>query len=383
MKQLHCPPLSLYLHIPWCVRKCPYCDFNSHAAPDKLPVTEYIDALIRDLLFVAASVNGRTVKTIFIGGGTPSLLPEAELARLLEHVGKHLQLDSNCEITLEANPGTLESGRFAGFHAAGVNRLSIGVQSFNDRHLQVLGRIHSARAAHAAWESAVQAGFRRINLDLMFGLPEQTFAEAMQDLQTAIDLQPAHISWYQLTIEPNTVFYSKPPVLPPDDELWDMQQQGRALMRRNGYRQYEVSAYARAGERCRHNLNYWRFGDYLGLGAGAHGKLTDIEDGRITRTARHRLPDAYIQHAGTSKAVVVQRVLADTDRSFEFMLNALRLNDGATLKQFEQRTGLSAEVIQSTCSTLQAKGLLKKQTRRLCTTATGARFLNDVVSAFL
>ncbi|MEX0951816.1 MAG: radical SAM family heme chaperone HemW [Gammaproteobacteria bacterium] len=383
MKHLLCPPLSLYLHIPWCVRKCPYCDFNSHTAPDNLPVTEYVDALIRDLKFVAATVTGRTVKTIFIGGGTPSLLPEAELARLLEHVGKHLQLDTNCEITLEANPGTLEAGRFAGFRAAGVNRLSIGVQSFNDRHLKVLGRIHDANAAYAAYASAVQAGLRRINLDLMFGLPEQTSAEALQDLRTAIDLQPAHISWYQLTIEPNTVFYSKPPVLPPDDDLWDMQQQGRALMRRHGYRQYEVSAYARAGERCRHNLNYWRFGDYLGLGAGAHGKLTDIEHGRITRTARHRLPAAYMQHAGTSKAVVVQRVLADTDRSFEFMLNALRLNDGATLKQFEQRTGLSAQTIQTTCASLQAKGLLKQQTQRLCTTATGARFLNDVVSAFL
>lgn len=365
------------------MRKCPYCDFNSHTAPDNLPVAEYVDALIRDLKFVSATVTGRRVKTIFIGGGTPSLLPEAELARLLEHVSKHLQLDANCEITLEANPGTLEAGRFAGFRAAGVNRLSIGVQSFNDRHLKVLGRIHAADAAYAAYESAVQAGFRRINLDLMFGLPEQTAVEAMQDLQTAIDLKPAHISWYQLTIEPNTVFYSKPPVLPPEDALWDMQQHGRALMRRNGYRQYEVSAYARAGERCRHNLNYWRFGDYLGLGAGAHGKLTDIEHGRITRTARHRLPAAYMEHAGSTRAVVVQRVLADTDRSFEFMLNALRLNDGATLKQFEQRTGLSAQTIQTTCATLQAKGLLTNQTHRLCTTAAGARFLNDVVSAFL
>jgi putative oxygen-independent coproporphyrinogen III oxidase len=379
------PPLSLYVHIPWCVRKCPYCDFNSHELRQELPARDYIDALLRDLDFTIneSDVGGRAIQTIFIGGGTPSLLPDVELERLLEQIADRFELERGCEITLEANPGTIEADRFAGFRRAGVNRLSIGVQSFDDQHLRALGRIHDGASARRAIEQAQAAGFDAVNLDLMFGLPDQTHDQALDDLRQAINFAPAHISWYQLTIEPNTVFYSRPPSLPDDERIWAMQQQGRALLHQCGYRQYEVSAYARPGQRCRHNLNYWRFGDYLGIGAGAHSKITDAENGVIRREARHRLPAAYLQHAGTGAAVVDQRLLTPDDIRLEFMLNALRLRDGVPMTLFNRHTGLAPEMLEPMLQCARERGLLRANPDRLCATAHGARYLNDVVAMFL
>lgn len=379
------PPLSLYVHIPWCVRKCPYCDFNSHELRQDLPAHEYVDALVRDLDFAINEfdIGDRIIRTIFIGGGTPSLLPPAELARLLEHVANRIELAHDCEVTLEANPGSVEAGRFSGFQRAGVNRLSMGIQSFNDQHLQVLGRIHDSTQARHAIAEAMRADFAAVNLDLMFGLPDQTLEQAMADLGTAIEFGPTHVSWYQLTIEPNTVFYSRPPTLPDEDWIWDMQQQGRARLQQSGYRQYEVSAYARTGQHCRHNLNYWRFGDYIGIGAGAHGKISDPRNGMIVRQSRHRIPKSYMQHAGTAAAVAEQRTLSPDDIRFEFMLNALRLCDGVPLTLFQAHTGLMPSELEPILQQARERGWLQADPSRLCTTPLGARYLNDVIGLFL
>lgn len=378
----HPLPLSLYVHIPWCVRKCPYCDFNSHELHGELPAAAYVQALLRDL---DASVEARLppLQSVFIGGGTPSLLPGEDMARLLDGIRDRLALVADAEITLEANPGTVEAGRFHDYYSAGINRLSLGVQSFDNAQLARLGRIHDAAEAARAIAIAVQSGFDNFNIDLMFGLPQQSIDAALADLERAIAFEPTHISWYQLTIEPNTVFYKRPPLLPDDDRLWDMQQAGRALLKGAGYVQYEVSAYARADRQCRHNLNYWRFGDYLGIGAGAHGKLTDVEAGTIRRQARHRLPQAYLHKAGSNAVIADQRLLSEDDAVFEFMLNALRLTAGVPLSLFERHTGLAAGILQPALTAAQESRLLRRSVNRLQPSAHGRRFLNDLIAQFL
>lgn len=376
-------PLSLYVHVPWCVRKCPYCDFNSHERQGELPVDDYIQALLQDLDQTLTAVDRRPLQSIFIGGGTPSLMPAAGYSELLDGIEQRLPFIDDIEITLEANSGTVEADRFRGYRAAGINRLSLGIQSFSNTQLQQLGRIHDSDQAERAIEIAAASGFNSLNLDLMFGLPQQNQDEALVDLEKAMAFQPAHISWYQLTIEPNTVFYKRPPVLPEDDVIWAMQKAGLELLLTHGYEQYEVSAYAQPGRRCRHNLNYWRFGDYLGIGAGAHGKITDPQTGRIKRQAKHRIPAAYMQYAGTDAAIVDERVLDDSDAIFEFMLNALRLNHGVPLALLQQHAGISPRRIHESLRQAQQRKLLRNSERRLQTTVRGRRFLNDLIGLFL
>ena len=378
------PPLSLYVHTPWCVHKCPYCDFNSHELRGELDSQAYIDALLRDLDYaVDSNVGQRPLQSIFIGGGTPSLLPAACYAELLDGIARRLPLADDIEITLEANPGSVEATRFRGYREAGINRLSLGIQSFNDDKLRQLGRIHDSDQARHAIEIARAAGFENVNLDLMFGLPEQTPAQALADLQTAIEQHPVHVSWYQLTLEPNTIFYKQPPVLPDDDAVAAMQEAGQALLVRHGYEQYEISAYAQSGRRCRHNMNYWQFGDYLGIGAGAHAKMTDPVSGTIRRQARHRVPAAYMQHAGSRAAVSEDRVLDVADTVFEFMLNALRLNDGIPVALFQQRTGLAPTMIRDQLQEAHQRQLLEDDDTYLRPTAQGRLFLNDLIGLFL
>lgn len=377
---LQLPPLSLYVHIPWCVRKCPYCDFNSHAVKDELPQQRYIDALLRDMEQELVAVQGRTIESIFIGGGTPSLFDADGIDQILKGVAALTPLAADAEITMEANPGTFEQDRFAGFMAAGVNRLSIGIQSFHDQHLQALGRIHSRDNAIHAVEKAREIGFQRINLDLMHGLPDQAPAQALADLQQAIDLQPRHISWYQLTIEPNTEFYSRPPQLPEDESLWAIQEQGQALLASAGFNQYEISAYSQPGEQARHNLNYWQFGDYIGIGAGAHGKLTYPQQGDILRRWKQRQPKAYMD---ALKPVSGEQVIEVPERPFEFMMNALRLLDGVPAALYAERTGLPLEPIQARLDALRSKGLLLPDNRRLAPSPQGHLFLNDLLEQFL
>lgn len=373
------PPLSLYLHIPWCVRKCPYCDFNSHAQPAELPEAEYLAAIWRDLAEDLPQIAGREITTIFIGGGTPSLFSAASIGALLEGLAQRLAFAADIEITLEANPGTVDNARFRGFRAAGVNRLSLGVQSFDEQALQALGRIHDRAAVFAAVDAARAAGFENFNLDLMFGLPQQTPAAALDDLQQAMDLAPPHLSWYQLTLEPNTPFYQQPPpALPDDDALWEIQQAGQALLAERGWQQYEISAYAQPGRRCRHNLNYWQFGDYLALGAGAHGKLSTPQG--VIRHSKQRHPKAYLEARGAS-FVQSERVLDAADLSFEFMLNALRLVDGVEEDLFAQRTGLELALIAPALAQARAQGWLHPQ--RLQATAQGLQFLNELLELFL
>jgi oxygen-independent coproporphyrinogen-3 oxidase len=392
------PPLSLYVHLPWCVRKCPYCDFNSHALRDALPERAYVAALLRDLEYDLPRVYGRTARTIFIGGGTPSLFSPDAISELLSGIRARIGVAPDAEITLEANPGTVDSSRFEGFRQAGVNRLSIGMQSFDDAKLAALGRIHGGRQARAAAHAARSAGFENFNLDLMFGLPGQSCDEALTDVRSAIELNPTHLSMYQLTIEPNTRFHTDPPPLPDDETLWDMQERIQAELARSGYAQYEVSAYARAGFACRHNLNYWQFGDYLGIGAGAHAKITAAESdaqGRasaagggtpgaaITRLWKVRHPDDYLTHAGTARALGGETRVADRDVPFEFMLNALRLTDGFEAQLFSERTGLALAAIEPQLADAARRGLLQHSTARVCATPLGRRFLNDLVAAFL
>jgi oxygen-independent coproporphyrinogen-3 oxidase len=380
MADFSLPPLSLYIHIPWCVRKCPYCDFNSHSANGELPESEYVAALLADLDLDLPAVNGRELQSIFFGGGTPSLLSPHAIGAILDGVNARIDFASDIEITLEANPGTTEQGRFHGFRSAGVNRLSLGVQSLNPLHLHALGRIHSSEQAINAVNEARRAGFDNINLDLMHGLPQQSIADACADLQQAFALVPEHLSWYQLTIEPNTEFFKRPPTLPHDDALAAIQDAGFELLEKFGYRQYEVSAFAQPDRRARHNLNYWEFGDYLGIGAGAHGKLT-TPDGAIVRTQKTRLPKDYLNSCGRCDRNTTA-IEAD-ELPFEFAMNALRLNDGFAKELYGARTGQPWATIAPTVERLIGRGLLMDRDGRIAATALGRRFLNDVLKEFL
>jgi len=377
------PPLSLYIHLPWCVRKCPYCDFNSHAVKDGVPEADYVDALLRDLEQDLPRIWGRRVVSVFIGGGTPSLFSPEALDRLLSGLRARLSLQADAEITLEANPGTAEQERFREYRALGINRLSIGVQSFHDDALQVLGRIHGRSEAIRAAEMAHAAGFDNFNLDLMFALPNQAPAQAAEDVATAIDLEPAHISYYQLTLEPNTLFHARPPVLPDNDLAWQMQQAGQQRLAEAGYAQYEVSAYAKTRRRCAHNLNYWQFGDYLGLGAGAHGKITDAAQQSITRLAKQRQPQAYMDSAGTAQGIQSERVLTRKDVGLEFMMNALRLNDGFDTALFTAHTGQQLALIASPLRAAEQAGLLERTLKHIRPTDKGRRFLDDLLTLFV
>ena len=383
------PPLSLYVHLPWCVRKCPYCDFNSHefrgeGGRGALPVDAYVDALIADLDFDLPLAWGRTIQTVFFGGGTPSLFPPEAIDRFLQLASARLRFAPNAEITLETNPGTVEHGPFAGYRAAGVNRLSFGVQSFDDGCLQRLGRIHSSGDAERAIKAAQDAGIDNLNIDLMYALPEQSLAMALADVERALALQPAHMSHYQLTLEPNTVFAARPPAgIPDEDGAWDMQDDCQALLATAGFAQYEVSAYAREGRQCAHNLNYWRFGDYLGIGAGAHGKLTLGAEQSILRRWKQRHPAAWMAAAGSAAAIGGDDRIDPQRRPFEFMLNALRLHEGFALADFEARTGLSRDALAPALARAREREWLSVTDTRVVPTALGRRFANDVIELFL
>ena len=378
------PPLSLYVHLPWCVRKCPYCDFNSHEGRGLLPFAAYVDALVADLDHDLPLAWGRTVHSVFFGGGTPSLFPPEAIDAFLQQASSRLRFAPEAEITLETNPGTAEHGRFEGYRAAGVNRLSFGIQSFDDGCLQRLGRIHDSREAVAAVELARAAGFDNFNLDLMYALPGQTLAMAQDDIARAIALEPTHVSHYQLTLEPNTVFAARPPRgIPDHDAAWDMQEACQAMLADAGYAQYETSAYARPGRQCAHNLNYWRFGDYLGIGAGAHGKLTLGAEQAILRRWKLKHPTAYLAHAGSDAAIGGDERIGPERRPFDFMLNALRLNEGFALSLFEARTGLPRSAIAARLDAAIDRGWLESDGERVVPTEFGRRFANDVIELFL
>ena len=374
------PPLSLYIHIPWCVRKCPYCDFNSHEARGIIPEKEYVAALIRDLELALPLIWGRKVYTVFFGGGTPSLLSGESVAEILRNVRMLVPLDLGTEITLEANPGTVEAGRFAAYREAGVNRLSMGIQSFNDTHLQALGRIHSADEARRAIEIA-QQHFDNLNLDLMYALPNQTLNEALQDVQTALAFAPQHLSCYHLTLEPNTLFYRNPPPLPDDDASSDMQQRIEEMLAAAGYQHYETSAFAQPKRRARHNLNYWKFGDYLGIGAGAHSKLSFPD--KIIRQARYKQPQAYMQQVAKDAPIQTENEVSRDELGFEFMMNALRLNEGFDSVLFQERTSLPLLSVQRELDVAVRRGLLFRDYQRIAPTKLGQRFLNDLLEIFL
>jgi oxygen-independent coproporphyrinogen-3 oxidase len=377
---LEMPPLAAYIHIPWCVRKCPYCDFNSHAAGASLPEDAYVDALLTDLDADLEQIQSRRLTSIFFGGGTPSLFSASALARILDGMRQRVGFADDIEITLEANPGTFEQAKFRDYRSLGINRLSIGVQSFQPAKLKALGRIHDGDEAIRAADMARAAGFDNINLDLMHGLPEQSLEDALSDLRIAIAQQPTHVSWYQLTVEPNTEFWNKPPRLPEDETLWDIQEAGQALLAEHGYRQYETSAYAQPGRQARHNLNYWTFGDFLGLGAGAHGKWT-AADGEIYRHWKTRLPKDYLDPDKRFRADHKQ--LAQDELPFEFLMNVLRLTDGMPSLMFTQRTGLSLDRLAAGRRDAEARGLLEPDPQRLVATAKGQLFLNDLLQLFL
>ena len=379
-------PLTLYVHMPWCVRKCPYCDFNSHQLKSAAPSRDYIDALIRDFEAELPDLDGRPIEAIFFGGGTPSLFAPDEFARLLRALASRCRVAVDAEVTLEANPGTIERGRFAGYRDAGINRVSLGAQTFAPQALERLGRIHSPEDTYRAVDELRAAGLHNFNLDLMYALPEQTLAEALEDVRRACALEPLHISHYQLTLEPGTVFHSRPPSLPDEDVAFLMQYECQALLAQGGFEQYEVSAYARDGARCRHNLNYWSFGDYVGIGAGAHGKITAGLPHGVQRTEKARQPRSYLEqlaaapgtgHVGERKAVAV------ADLPFEFVLNALRLNEGFALADFASRTGLDASAVEPRLRAAQARGLIEFAAPRWRASALGRRFLNDLQAGFL
>ena len=373
------PPLGLYIHLPWCERKCPYCDFNSHEATD-VPEDHYIRTLLQDLREDSPMIQGRAVETLFIGGGTPSLFSAEAIQKLMRGIAQLIPLAPTLEATMEANPGSADADKFYAFKDAGINRLSLGIQSFDNAQLQTLGRIHTSDQAYAAIDFARQAGFDSFNLDLMHGLPAQTLLSAKTDLLAAIACKPSHLSWYQLTIEPNTVFHKRPPQLPVEDELADIQQCGEQLLADNGYAQYEVSAYSQEGFNCRHNSNYWSFGDYLGIGAGAHGKIS-FPDGRIKRYNKRRQPQEYM--SVTSQAFVAStRTLHRDEIAGEFMMNALRLNDGFTLPQFASRTGLSYAQLEPQLELLCQRELLVRDRNAVRATDTGRRFLDSVIAEF-
>lgn len=373
-------PLALYVHFPWCERKCPYCDFNSHEQFKPAEQFDYIDALLNDLKQQLRAVDPRPVHSIFLGGGTPSLFSGPSIGRLLSAIDHCWGIGQGVEVTMEANPGSAEADRFRSYRSAGVNRLSLGIQSFADRHLEALGRVHDRDQAVAAIEAA-RLNFERINLDIMHGLSGQTTAEALEDLAMAVDRAEGHISWYQLTIEPNTAFWSKPPNLPGDDNLADIQDAGEAYLRESGFDQYEVSAWARPGQQSSHNLNYWTFGDYLGIGAGAHGKITR-PGGEVIRKQRSRLPRDYMAAIANNKPPL-QQVIPGDQLPVEFMLNALRLHAGVNEQLYRERTGLDATGISRIRSELIAEGLLSDEPDRLTATPLGFRFLNDVVARFM
>ena len=374
------PPLSLYIHIPWCVRKCPYCDFNSHEGRDDMPEQAYVNALLRDLESALPLVWGRKVYSIFIGGGTPSLLSGAALTRLLTEVRMRLPLAHEAEVTLEANPGTVEADKFAAFRDAGVNRLSLGIQSFNDTHLQALGRIHTADEAKRAIAIA-QQHFDNINLDLMYALPQQTREQAFQDVQTALQFKPQHLSCYHLTLEPNTLFAHQPPEIPDDDVSSEMQQGIETLLAEHGYVHYETSAFAQPNRQSRHNLNYWQFGDYLGIGAGAHSKLSFHD--QVIRQARHKQPQAYMEGVAQGAQIQTEVALGKDDLAFEFMMNALRLNDGFAEALFQERTSLPLLLIRRELDQAEQRGLLLREAGCIAPTLQGRRFLNDLLEIFL
>jgi len=388
---LSLPPLALYIHIPWCIRKCPYCDFNSHAFEDTLPEEEYVAALRADLQQDLPLVQGRKLTSIFFGGGTPSVFSASAIEKILQDAEQLIGFENDIEITLEANPGTFEQERFSGFRAAGVNRLSIGVQSFNDVQLKLLGRVHGRDEALRAIDVARKAGFDNINLDLMHGLPQQSVEDAMADLTQAIALGPEHLSWYQLTIEQNTHFYSAPPVLPHEEILADIQDEGLQQLAAAGYEQYEVSAYARDKKYARHNINYWEFGDYLGIGAGAHGKITQPEKNQIMRLWKTRLPKHYLEGQGRIASHIGGHLnnfcgggekLEAASLPLEFLLNALRLNKGVSAEIFTQRTGLPLSALEPQWTALTQKGLIEANTETLTTTPLGRRFLNNVLEVY-
>lgn len=399
------PPLGVYLHLPWCVQKCPYCDFNSHAPPrtprsgeavlqdrpagttdpsGTLPWQQYTEAVLSDLAASAPALRSRRVATVFIGGGTPSLFPPEAIERLLQALDREIGLLDDAEITLEANPGTVEQARFHGYRAAGVNRLSIGVQSFDSNALRRLGRIHGPDEARQAVQAARRAGFERVNLDLMYALPDQTTAQALADVEAALALEPEHLSHYQLTLEPGTPFHTRPPAgLPDESRLLALEGACRDRLAAAGFHRYEVSAWARPGEACRHNLNYWRFGDYLGLGAGAHGKISNPVAGDIQREARVRMPGAYMAGAGTDAAIAETRTLQNPDIVLEFMMNALRLADGFTRTEWHRHTGRPAALWQATVAEAVADGLLADDGERVRPTARGWQLLDALLQRFL
>jgi putative oxygen-independent coproporphyrinogen III oxidase len=380
------PPLSLYVHFPWCVRKCPYCDFNSHTLHGELPQDQYVEALLRDLMLQAQLVQGRVLQSIFLGGGTPSLFSPMALSRLLQGVRAQCTLAADIEVTLEANPGTIERGRFGDYRAAGITRVSLGAQSFSDVQLQRLGRIHSSDETHRAVDELHSAGLTNFNLDLMYGLPQQGLSEALADLDAGISLQPSHLSHYQLTLEPGTVFAGCPPAgLPDNDAAADLQLACQERLAGAGFMQYEVSAYARDDRRCRHNLNYWEFGDYLGIGAGAHGKCSFVESAvlRVKRTTRTREPRRYLAELAADARPVECRAVPAADLPFEFLLNALRLNQGFAPDAFEARTGVPFKSVAAPFAMATTKGLLRSDGGRWSATAKGFNFLNDLQALFL
>jgi oxygen-independent coproporphyrinogen-3 oxidase len=376
------PPLSLYVHLPWCVRKCPYCDFNSYEAKGPLADAAYVDALLRDLDTETRLAGSRRLQSIFIGGGTPSLFSGVEIRRLLEGVGARVPIESAAEITLEANPGAVEAERFAAYRNAGVNRLSVGVQSFRPAKLKALGRVHNEREAVRAIGIAREAGFENINVDLMYGLPGDDEKGAIGDLERAIEQGPSHLSWYQLTLEPNTAFHRDPPALPDEDCIEAIEATGRSFLERHGYGRYEVSAYARPGFRCVHNLNYWQFGDYIGIGAGAHGKVSDAADNVIERRSKQRNPRTYMAHAGTPAAVTVERIEAGDQLVLEFMMNALRLPEGTSVASFEERTGQPRATIDGPLREAASRGWLRVEADRLKPTRAGLQMLNALLALF-
>ena len=377
---LELPPLSLYVHIPWCVRKCPYCDFNSHQSPDNLPEQAYVKALIKDLDHDLTWVQGRKLHSIFFGGGTPSLFSAASIEKILQAVQQRIEFSEDIEITLEANPGTAEQQKFADFKTAGINRLSLGIQSFDDKQLQRLGRIHDRTQGHRAIDMAQHANFKYLNIDLMHGLPDQSADQALSDLETAINSAVTHISWYQLTIEPNTEFYSKPPPLPADDELAQIQQLGQTALLQGGFEQYEVSAFALGDVACKHNINYWQFGDYLGIGAGAHGKISLPDKNQIIRISKTRQPKHFLSTIDSPRAAT--NPIEIDDLPLEFMMNGLRLKSGIPAGFFPARTGLSKDSIDSQVVKLQSQGLLEQNDSRYCASELGYRFLNSLLQCF-
>ncbi len=374
-------PISLYVHLPWCVKKCPYCDFNSHAVKDSLPEENYVDAVIQDLKRDLKWLQNRQLKTIFFGGGTPSLFSGSAISNILTAIRDQIDCDENIEITLEANPGTFDQQHFEDYFAAGVNRLSIGVQSFQDEKLKALGRIHNPSQVFAALENLKKIGFKNFNIDLMYALPTQTIDDALFDLKTALSFSPTHLSWYQLTLEPNTYFYKHPPKLPDEELSWQIQIEGHELLKQAKFKHYEVSAFAQQNLESKHNINYWLFGDYLGIGAGAHSKLTDFNNNKIHRLIKFKHPTDYLNNS--PEFVMEQRTVMPSELPFEFMLNALRLNQAIDLNMFTARTGLPIEILQPTLEIAQKKNFLVMAGQKITKTELGKNFLDDLVRLFL